>query len=142
MSQEQVILLFDGQCSLCHWAVKFLLKYEHSPIIKFAPLQSEVGKILAPAYQDLHTVVVYLSPGYLERSDALVFLASYLRMPWNLLRFMGFLPQVVRNALYCLVDCLRYPLFGKEQICSVPSMVDDNRLVRLEDLPSPPDRLA
>ncbi len=137
MNKVPVIVLFDGHCHLCHWAVKFLLKNERHPLLKFAPLQSEVGRTLAPEYQSLNTVVVSRPQGLLVRSDALVFLASYLRMPWALLRFAYYLPNFMRNTLYRLVDQVRYPLFGRSEVCSLPTGMDENRLVELNDLLSP-----
>ena len=41
------VILFDGYCNLCSWAVQFVVKRDKKKKFKFASLQSEYGiKIL------------------------------------------------------------------------------------------------
>jgi len=40
------VMLYDGKCLFCNGAVAFVLRFEFSPILKFAPLQSKAGMTL------------------------------------------------------------------------------------------------
>ena len=44
VDKEKGIVLFDGVCHLCDGAVRFILKRERTAELKFAPLQSDLGK--------------------------------------------------------------------------------------------------
>jgi predicted DCC family thiol-disulfide oxidoreductase YuxK len=38
------IVLFDGVCHLCDNAVNFIIRHDRSRRVRFAPLQSRVGR--------------------------------------------------------------------------------------------------
>lgn len=43
---ESTILLFDGVCHFCHAAVHFIIRRDPEARVRFASMQSEVGKRL------------------------------------------------------------------------------------------------
>ncbi|MBJ7347703.1 MAG: DUF393 domain-containing protein, partial [Thermoleophilaceae bacterium] len=44
---EESVMLYDGKCVFCNGATKFALNHEQQPLLKFAPLQSEPGRLLS-----------------------------------------------------------------------------------------------
>src|SRR5215217_6998908 len=46
MPHEPPIILFDGVCNLCAWAVRFIIKRDSRGVFRFASLQSDLGQRL------------------------------------------------------------------------------------------------
>ena len=126
-----LILLYDGVCGLCNRLVQFILRRDRDAVFQFASLQSPfAAPILArhgvnPA--DLDTVYVVLNhdqPGelLLARSDAVRSVLSQLGRFW---RFAGslltWLPRPLREGGYRAVAHNRYRIFGRYDVCPLPS---------------------
>ncbi|MBX3731049.1 MAG: DUF393 domain-containing protein [Verrucomicrobiae bacterium] len=115
------LLLYDGECGLCHGFVRFVLRWERVPRIRFAPLQSAVGREWSGrAGSGLETVLFVEGDALLQRSDAALAVARHLRAPWCWLRFATVLPRGLRNAAYDVVARHRFSWFGKAS-CALPS---------------------
>ena len=72
---EAPLLLFDGECGLCSAAVQFILKRDRRRRLRFAALQTELGREIMAAQgldpSDLRTMVLRTELGeVLVRSDA------------------------------------------------------------------------
>ena len=46
MQPNHAIILFDGVCNLCAWAVRFIIERDPRGVFLFASLQSELGQSL------------------------------------------------------------------------------------------------
>ena len=55
------------------------------------------------------------------KSTAVLRIARYLRWPWPLLCLGLALPETLRDWLYDLIASNRYRLFGKSDVCMVPT---------------------
>src|SRR5262245_17483258 len=89
------IILFDGICNLCNGSVIFILGREKQPIFKFASIQSEAGRKLLKwcgLPNDFNQAVVLIDEGraYLGSTAALK-IGGYLKFPWSILSYMGFI---------------------------------------------------
>src|SRR6187551_3430294 len=90
--REGPILLYDGSCGVCSQAVQWVLAHERSHSLRFAALESAVGREL----RELAGVAVEvdsmlwteLRDGHVHadlRSTALLRVLGYVGGPWRLL---------------------------------------------------------
>ena len=125
MSSDTELIFFDGDCGLCHAAVRFVLAHDHEKRFRFAPLQGEtflqrVPEVVRSRLPD--TLVV--SPGddrYLLRSDGVLHVLGRLGRPWRMLGRMGScLPRRARDRLYDAIAARRARFFERPgHVCPV-----------------------
>ncbi len=139
------ILLYDGVCGFCNWAVRFILKYDSRQLFRFASLQSEFAKrILAKHGADasrLDTLYVVLKGSadqldanpsglLLSRSDAVLFVLNELGGMWRCFgRILRVLPRVVIDCGYRAFARYRYSIFGRYDSCPLPSAATRSRFL-------------
>ena len=85
------VLLYDGECGVCAASVQWVLRHEHSTELRFAALQSEVGRhLLSEAGIDSSVdSLVWIEPsprGLLGRvySGAVLSTLRYVGGPWRI----------------------------------------------------------
>lgn len=125
MAAEGPILLFDGVCNFCNGAVNFILDHDPSGRFRFASLQSDVGKELLRAHGlgDLPLSTMVLIDGgkaYLD-SEGVLRTAQRLGGPFTLLVPFLLVPRRLRDAAYRAFARQRYRLFGRSEMCRVPT---------------------
>jgi predicted DCC family thiol-disulfide oxidoreductase YuxK len=119
------IVFYDGHCGLCHGAVKFILRRDHTMAFQFAPLQGPtIEKMIPPAtrkYLPDSVVVLTGSGRTLTRSDAFLHILSRLGGGWHALALSAAIfPRPVRDAVYNTIARIRYRVFGrKDDLCPV-----------------------
>lgn len=114
------IILFDGFCNLCDYAIQFLIRHDTDKQLKFISMQSEMGKKLLQAYAippSIQSVVLIKEKQVYLKSDAIIQSCSLLSGWPSYLRFTAVIPRVFRNWIYDGVARYRYKLFGKKQVC-------------------------
>ena len=125
------ILFFDGECGLCHGLVRFLMKRSTAERLRFAPLQGETaGERLAEADRDLQSVT-YLSNGEATRESSAVWrvladLGGFWRVPSLLLRAI---PRPLRDVGYRFVARHRFKVFGRKDMCELPTPKEREQLL-------------
>lgn len=121
---EFPVLLVDGVCNLCSGAVRFVADHERAPHLRFASLQSVVGRRLLRENgidpDVLASLVLVDAAGAHLRSDAALRLAGELRAPWSWLRHFRIVPRPLRDAVYDFVARHRYRWFGRQDVCMLP----------------------
>ena len=130
---SNAVLLFDGVCNLCNWAVRFILKNEKDHLIKFASLQSEPGKkilfenhIPFPGPES----IIFIENGKVySKSEAILFVVRHLKSPWHLLSGLRIFPVSFRDGLYDLIARNRYKVFGKKENCPLPEKKWETRFL-------------
>ena len=124
MSTEPVIL-FDGVCNFCNGAVNFTIKRDKNKIIKFAPLQSQVGEALIKQYglpeNDMRSFLLVENGKLYSKSTAALKVCRYLKGLWPLCYGFIIVPAFIRNAVYDLIAKNRYKWFGQKKECMVPT---------------------
>ena len=119
------LVIFDGVCNLCVGSVKFILRHEAGPELRFAPLQSATGarsiRELGFDPADARTFVLVEGDRAFVRSAAAIRVARYLRWPGRLLAVAWIGPRPVRDWAYDLVAANRYRWFGRTESCMVPT---------------------
>jgi predicted DCC family thiol-disulfide oxidoreductase YuxK len=128
-------VLFDGVCNLCSAAVQFVIKRDKQSKFRFASLQSTYAKDLLANYfsqkrnTDLYSIFLVEGDKIYSRSDAALRIARHLRGGWRLLSLLRFIPRFIRDAVYNLISRNRYRLFGKKEVCMIPSPELKDRFV-------------
>jgi len=125
LANMQPIVLFDGECTLCSRAVRFLLRHNYSGNLKFASIQSEFGsaivKLAGKTYEQSDTLLLLQDNMLYGHSTAALKLTAHLRFPWHLLRIFILVPAVIRDTIYRFIAKNRYNWFGKRATCRIPS---------------------
>lgn len=116
------MLLFDGACGLCNAVVQFLLRRDREAVLRFAPLQGEVGQAtlrrLGLPTADFDSMVFLpdaTGESYRLRSDGVVAVLQVLPGPggWARVgRWLERVPASWRDVGYRVVARMRYRLFG------------------------------
>lgn len=123
------LVLYDGECGLCHGLVQFVLPRDPRGVFHFAPLQGRAAKVhLAPfGGVPARLSTVYVVSDY--RTDrarcwvkgrAVMFILRRLRWPWPAFVCLGFLPTLWMDAVYDAVARHRHRVLGRPAACLMP----------------------
>jgi len=119
------IFLFDGVCNFCNDGVNFLIRHDREGKFRFASLQSDAGKALLAKHglQDLPLSTSVLIDGdkIFMNSDGVLETARRLGGVYALAAGLLFVPKPLRDWAYRLFARNRYKLFGKRELCMVPT---------------------
>lgn len=118
------IVLFDGVCNFCNGAVNFIIRHDAEGRFKFAALQSEVGRELQAKYEvssDVDSIILIEDKAAYLHSTAALRVAKALGGIWSLGYVFVFVPPPIRDGFYRLFARYRYRLFGKKDVCMVPT---------------------
>lgn len=128
------LLLYDGECGLCARSVRFILDRDKKKRIRFAPLQSELGRGVAASQgldpDDLTTLVLVEEGGRVSvRSTAALRASGDLRMPWRMAKVFLIVPRFLRDGIYRWVAKHRLRFFGTADSCRLPTPEESARFV-------------
>ena len=118
------IVLFDGVCNFCNGTVNFIIARDRGAYFKFAPLQSEVGERLRAKYEiddSCDSIVLVEDDLAYTYSDAALRIARSIGGAWAILYVFMIVPKPIRDLVYRLFARNRYRLFGKRDVCMVPT---------------------
>jgi len=132
-AQEKRLVLFDGVCNFCNWAVLFIVDRDPKERFLFASLQSDVGQQTLREHKcdpNLESVLLVENDKPYTRSTAALRIARQLRWPWPILFYLFILiPRFVRDAAYRYFAAHRYQWFGKADQCRIPTPELRRRIV-------------
>ena len=130
---DEKIIIFDGVCNLCNWAVRFIVRHDSQAMFKFAAAQSETGQMLLRKYQlkveNPESVFLITKNKALKESAAVLEIAAALDGFWKLLVVFRLIPEPVRDRLYNWVARNRYRWFGKRDVCMLPNEELESRFL-------------
>lgn len=132
MNPEEPLVLYDGECGLCQRSVRFLLRHEKAAVLKFAPLQSELGESLLKQHglkTDLGEMVLIENGEVKTGPEGALASCRYLKAPARWLSVGRLLPPPVRRGLYRFVARRRIRWFGKADLCSLPDPEQSDRFL-------------
>lgn len=118
------IIFFDGVCGMCNSFVSMMLKLDRKKVFRFAPLQGKTAHEMLPALHEDPRAwsVMYLDErGLHAESDASLEICRRLGGVWRVLSLARFIPRPIRNPAYRLLARNRYRLFGKKEVCRIPT---------------------
>ena len=126
--------MFDGICNLCNGAVQFVVKRDKKEQIKFASLQSEVGKQLLTRHNlplnEFESFVYIKNNQILLKSTAALTLMKDIGGVWQLLYIFIIVPKFIRDFIYSVVAKNRYKWFGKKEVCMMPNKKLHHRFLK------------
>ena len=121
----QLIILFDGVCNFCDGAVNFTIKRDKNKQIKFAALQSDIGKQLSKEYglpENYMNSFLFIENGKMySKSTAALKVCRHLKGLWPLCYGLIIVPSFIRNGIYDLIAKNRYKWFGQKEECMIPT---------------------
>jgi predicted DCC family thiol-disulfide oxidoreductase YuxK len=130
---EPPILLYDNDCGVCHWAVRFVLKNDSRRRFMFAALDSPTGLALRHQYgisPSVDSIVLVASSRALIRSDAVIEIVRLLSWPWRILAVAAVLPQRMRDAGYDAFAGRREAISRRFGLaCAVPTIEERARFL-------------
>ena len=116
------LLLYDGTCNLCHWAVQWVKRRAIIQNFQFESLESEFGQQILAKYPHLKQVdsIIFLDEsGIYIQSKAMFRISRYLRFPWPMIQIFKLLPTFFTDALYQFVARNRKKWFGEKTYCEL-----------------------
>jgi predicted DCC family thiol-disulfide oxidoreductase YuxK len=126
------VAFFDGECNVCDWSVRFLLAHDRRGELRYASLQGETAAALIAERADfpsgVDTVVVAepLASGEVRlhtESDGVIRALQLVGgAPWRA-RLLRVVPRPLRDLGYRLFARNRYRLFGRKDVCALPTPV-------------------
>jgi len=121
LANKQPIVLFDGECTLCSYSVRFLLRHNRSGNLRFASIQSAIGSkivLLAGEATVKADSLFFLQDNKLfGYSTAALKITAHLDFPFNVLRIFIIVPVFIRDTIYRFVAKHRYSWFGRKSFC-------------------------
>lgn len=127
-------VFFDGVCNLCNGYVSFLLPRTDDTLM-FAALQSEEGMAVqshlgSDAGTAPDSILLVDTDGRVYvRSDAVLKVVSSLGGIYRTAAAFWAVPRVLRDAVYRLVARWRYRVFGRREVCRVPTPAERDRFL-------------
>lgn len=118
------VVLFDGVCNFCNASVNFIIRHDHDEKFKFAPLQSEYGRQMRERFRiadDVDSIILVEGDQVYLHSTAGLRIARTLGGIWSLGYALIVVPRPVRDWFYKMFAKYRYRLFGKKDVCMVPT---------------------
>ena len=119
------IILFDGVCNLCNGLVRFIIKRDRTGKFKFASLQSEIGQQwlmrFGLAKNEFESFVLIQDDKYYLKSAAALKTLRKLGGIWKAFYVFILIPRPVRDFMYNLIAKSRYKIFGKRDVCMIPT---------------------
>jgi predicted DCC family thiol-disulfide oxidoreductase YuxK len=118
------IVLFDGVCNFCNGAVNFIIRHDPGGRFKFAPLQSTIGEEMRLEFgvgKDVDSIVLIEDREAFTHSDAALRILRGLGGIWSIGYAFMIIPKPIRDRFYRLFARYRYSLFGKREVCMVPT---------------------
>ncbi len=125
------VLLYDGTCGFCARSVQFVLRHERSRVLRFAPLDSAVGRkarAALPGLEAADSMILLDGAAPRVRSDAALGVASIMGGPWRMAAVARVVPRRLRDAVYNFVARHRHRLSGAPS-CVVPPEGEAHRFI-------------
>ena len=135
MSTKHIIIL-DGVCNFCNGAINFIIKHDPNETFAFTPMQTELASFLAKKHNitdvGLDTLVLVKNGQCYKWADAVLEITKDLSGYWHLFNILKIIPGSIRDFFYKLFAKNRYRLFGKRNVCMVPTEEVKRRFVGLK----------
>ncbi len=130
---SRYIIIFDGVCNFCNGSINFIIKRDPNNIFVFVPIQSKKAQSLIETHQasnvGVDTFLLIKNGACYYRTDAALEIVKDLSGLWYILKIFKIFPNVVRDYFYRAFARNRYALFGKKDVCMVPTAENKNRFL-------------
>jgi predicted DCC family thiol-disulfide oxidoreductase YuxK len=134
MAMTDRVLVFDGVCVLCsHW-VAFVLRHDRRRLYKFAAMQTVTGRELLTRHgidpdDPKSFLLLEAGRGYMD-TDAIIRVLKSFGGVWQALAaLLRLMPRLLRDPMYRWLARNRYRLFGRRDVCMIPSQQSAERFL-------------
>ncbi|PWQ95379.1 thiol-disulfide oxidoreductase DCC family protein [Leucothrix pacifica] len=125
MNNNKSTIIFDGICNFCNSSVNFIIARDPEGKFSFAPMQGETAQALMKQHgidnPNLDTFLLIKDGKLYQRTDAALEITKDLTGFWKLFRVFVIVPAPIRDVFYRVFAKYRYRLFGKKDVCMVPT---------------------
>ena len=128
-------IFFDGVCVVCNRWVDYILKRDNDGLFRFGTLQSDFGRQLIESRPELRSKnelssMVLIENGEIFFKSTAMFQILMRMRGWSLLARMCLaIPCPLRDFCYDIFGWFRYAVFGKLDICRVPTDQERDRFI-------------
>ncbi|MDH3492076.1 MAG: thiol-disulfide oxidoreductase DCC family protein [Acidobacteriota bacterium] len=132
-NSEHAVVLFDGVCNLCNSSVNFIIERDSRDRFRFASLQSDFGREMLQKHSldrdETDSVVLIENGTAFVYSTAALRIARRLDGLWPAAFGLVIVPVFVRDFFYKLIAKNRYRIFGKRDVCRMPTPDDARKFI-------------
>ena len=125
LSEGKKIILFDGVCNLCNNAITFVIQRDKKDVFRYAPLQSNIGKLLTNKHNidtsKVDSILLIDSDSAFVKATAALKISRHLTGGYPLMQAFYIIPPFIRNWVYDYIAKNRYKWFGKKDACMIPT---------------------
>lgn len=131
LKNKNAILFFDGVCGLCSGLVDFLFREDVAEVYKVAALQGSTAKqfLSSDEIQNLNSLVVFEGGRKKTKSEAVLSVLGNVGGIWKLVSWARIFPLSFRNLVYDRIASQRYVIFGRREICRIPTESEKDRFL-------------
>lgn len=119
------IALMDAECALCCFGARMIDRLDRSGEIRICPAQSVLGRALLQHYglsvDNPETWLLLEQGRVLGNFEAMIRIAERSGGWGRILSALRIVPRRLRNVLYVWIARNRYRLFGRADLCTLPS---------------------
>ena len=132
--QNHHIILFDGVCNFCNFWVNFIINRDKNDTYQFATMQSDSGQRLLQKFRlnsnDFDSFVLIVNDKHFTKSTAALMIIKNLESIVKLLYPLTILSGPIRDFIYDLIAKNRYKLFGKRDVCKIPTKEESDKFLK------------
>ena len=133
MLENNNLILFDGQCKLCHAWCNFVLHHDKSYVFTLISMQSDEGQDFLRNNNyptDQFETMLYVENRIIyEKSTAFIKIIKHFPYPIKTLFLVKYIPKVLRDFIYNQIAKNRYKIFGKCSACTLSKEEHDKRFI-------------
>jgi predicted DCC family thiol-disulfide oxidoreductase YuxK len=130
------LVIFDGVCNFCNGAINFIIKHDPNETFTFTPMQTELAISLTKKHNianaGVDTLFLIKNGKCYRRTDAALEITKDLSGYWHLFKILKIIPRPIRDFFYKIFAKNRYKIFGKRNVCMVPTEKVKRRFVGLK----------
>jgi len=119
------IIFFDGVCNVCDKTVDFILTRDKNNKFFYSSLQSDFSKSFFKSKNEIlnfESIVVYTDDKFLYKSRGMIYILKNLGGFAGIIGFLlSIFPKFISDYFYSLFANYRYKLFGKMDVCKIPT---------------------
>ena len=125
-----IIIVFDGYCVLCDNFVKWISKKDKYNKIHFTTFESDyINKNYSEIKLKNSVVVINSKKIFFKKSEAVILCLKTIDYNKTLIAILEIMPKTILDIGYSLVAFLRYKIFGKKKICSLPNTIISEKIL-------------
>ena len=133
LTHDDQVILFDGVCKLCNRWSRFIIRFDTAHKFKLCSVQSPQGQAILQWFgyplDHFETMLLIRDNQAITKGDAFLDIVRQLPFPWPALYIANILPRSLRDWCYDRIALNRYQLFGKYDVCLLPTADHDRRFL-------------